>query len=227
MFQPLIIGHRGAAAVAPENTLPSFEAAIQAGADGVEFDVRLSRDGVPMVIHDETLYRTAGVRRRVADLTSDQLNELDVPSLAQLFELFKSNEMLLCLEMKGEESQLVEACCRLIDERRLKDRVILSCFEHSMLELVKSIDSTFTTAALFQSPSAFIVERAIAIGASEIALHHRLVNETLVQKARLADLKSVSWTVDDPAWVTSAHQIGVHALITNNPSALIAARNAI
>jgi len=227
MSLPLIIGHRGAAAVAPENTIVAFEAAIQAGADGVEFDVRLSRDRVPVVIHDETLYRTHGVKQRVADMTCKELNEFDVPSLAQLLELFQSNEMLLCLEMKGKELQLVEACCRLIDQRRLKDRVILSCFDHSMLESVKSIDSTFTTAALFQSPSAFIVERAIAIGASEIALHHRLVNETLVQKARLANLKSVSWTVDDPLWVARAHQIGLHALITNNPSALIAARNAI
>lgn len=227
MSLPLIIGHRGAAAVAPENTIVAFEAAIQAGADGVEFDVRLSRDRVPVVIHDETLYRTHGVKQRVADMTCKELNEFDVPSLAQLLELFQSNEMLLCLEMKGKELQLVEACCRLIDQRRLKDRVILSCFEHSMLESVKRIDSTFTTAALFQSPSAFIVERAIAIGASEIALHHRLVNETLVQKARLANLKSVSWTVDDPVWVARAHHIGLHALITNNPSALIAARNAI
>ena len=226
-MSPLIIAHRGASAVAPENTIAAFEAAVSAGADGVEFDVRLARDGVPVIIHDDTLYRTHGVHRRVADMTVNELNEIDVPSLAQLFELFESNELLLCLEMKSGGFQLVQACCRLIEQHRLKDRVILSSFEHSALEAVKSIDSKFTTAALFQSPVAFIVERTMAIGASEVALHHRLVNERLVQQARLAGLKVVVWTVDDPAWVESAQASGIDALITNNPSALIRVRDAI
>ena len=227
MSRPLIIGHRGASAIAPENTLAAFEAAIAAGADGVEFDVRLASDGVPIVIHDDTLYRTAGVRHHVAGLSANQLNQYDVPSLAQVFELFQSNELLLCLEMKGQTLQLVEACCRLIEQHRLRDRLVLSCFEQSALEAARSIDRTLRIAALFQSPFAFIVERAIAIGASEIALHHRLVDERLVQKARLAGLEVVVWTVDDPTWVKRAQDIGLHALITNNPSALIHARNAI
>ena len=67
MREPLIIGHRGASAVAPENSMAAFEAAIAAGADGIEFDVHLSRDGVPVIIHDETLQRTHGLRKRVAD----------------------------------------------------------------------------------------------------------------------------------------------------------------
>lgn len=239
MYRPLIIGHRGASAVAPENTLAAFKAAVAAGADGIEFDVRLASDGIPVVIHDDTLYRTGGVRKRVADLTSSELNKIDVgswfgrdfgdqrvPSLSELFELFESNELLLCLEMKGVTLQLVEACCRLIEQHRLKDRVILSSFEHSALETVKSIDSTFRTAALFQSPFAFIVERAIAIGASEIAVHHRITDERLAQKARLADLRVVTWTVDDPAWVKRAQAIGIDALITNNPAALLTARDA-
>jgi glycerophosphoryl diester phosphodiesterase len=227
MPQPLIIGHRGASAVAPENTIAAFEAAIAAGADGIEFDVRLAGDGVPVVIHDETLYRTAGVRGHVADMSCNELNQFDVPSVAQVFELFKSNELILCLEMKGQELQLAQACCRLIEQHRLQDRVVLSCFGHSALQTVKSIDSTLRTAALFQSPSAFIVEKSIAVGASEITLHHRLVNDRLVQKARLAGLEVVTWTVDDPVWVKRAQETGIHALITNNPSALIAARNAI
>lgn len=232
MTSPLIIGHRGASAVAPENTIAAFEAAIHAGADGVEFDVRLSRDGVPVVIHDETLYRTHGVRARVAELTLNELNTIDVggkervPSLEQLFELFESNNMILCLEMKGQQSHLAEACCRLIEQHRLKDRVILSCFEHSALETVKNINSTFRTAALFQPPASLIVERTLSIGAAEIALHHRLVNRDVVEKARAADLRVVTWTVDDPAWVKRAQATGIDALITNNPSALLAARDA-
>src|SRR5688572_11107654 len=103
MSEPLIIGHRGASAVAPENTTVAFEAAIAAGADGIEFDVRLSRDGVPVVIHDDMLYRTARVRGRVADMSLDQLSQFDVPSVAQVFDLFKSNELVLYLELKEKQ----------------------------------------------------------------------------------------------------------------------------
>lgn len=227
MSRPLIIGHRGASAVAPENTIAAFEAAIEAGADGIEFDVRLASDSVPVVIHDETLYRTHRVRQRIADSSVNQLNEFDVPSLAQVFELFSSNNLLLYLEMKGKETQLAVECCGLVDQYRLKERVIFECFEHSALQTIKNIDSTLRTAALFQPPSSFIVKRALGIEANEIALHHRLTNKRNVERARLADLNVVTWTVDDPAWIKRAQELGIHALITNDPAALIAARNTI
>ncbi|HEX2268034.1 MAG TPA: glycerophosphodiester phosphodiesterase family protein [Pyrinomonadaceae bacterium] len=227
MLRPLIIAHRGASAVAPENTTAAFEAAIAAGADGIEFDVRLSRDGVPVIIHDDTLRRTHGMQRRVADMTLKELNKLDVPSVKQLFELFESNELILYLEIKDRQIELAEACCRLVEEYRLKDRVVFECFEHSALEVVKNIDPKLKTAALFQPPSSFILKRAQAIGAAEIALHHRLTNKRLIEKAKLANLKVVTWTVDDPAWIGRAQAHGIDALITNNPSALITARDAV
>src|SRR4026208_948606 len=112
MTPPLIIGHRGASAGAPENTMAAFRAAIAAGADGIEFDVRLSRDGVPVVIHDSTLRRTGGLPQRIADLTVSELAAVDVgswfvrkkdlppgtfthetvPTLTDLFTLFQSNK---------------------------------------------------------------------------------------------------------------------------------------
>lgn len=227
MLGPLIIGHRGASAVAPENTIAAFQAAIAAGADGIEFDVRLARDNVSVVIHDDTLYRTHRVRQRVADSSAAQLNEFDVPSLAHVFELFASNKFLLYLEMKSKETQLAEECCRLVEEYRLKDRVIFECFEHSALQTIKNIDSTFRTAALFQPPASFIVKRALGIEANEIALHHRLTNKRTIERARHADLNVVTWTVDDPVWVKRAQEFDIHALITNDPATLIAARNTI
>jgi glycerophosphoryl diester phosphodiesterase len=216
---PLIIGHRGAAAVSPENTIRAFEAAIAAGAEGIEFDVRLSRDGIPVVIHDETLHRTHAVRRRVADLSSSELNKFDVPSLAQLFEMFQSNDLILYLEMK--EVDVAERCCQLIEQYRLKDRVIFECFEHSALKTVKSIDPTFKIAPLFQPPATFILKRALALGADELALHHRLINKRIVKEAMQAGLRVVVWTVDDPAWIERARELDLHALITNDPAALI------
>jgi glycerophosphoryl diester phosphodiesterase len=220
----LIFAHRGASAVAPENTMAAFNAAVDAGADGIEFDVRLSQDGVPVVIHDETLYRTAGVRGRVRDMSLDQLSQFDVPSVAQVFELFQSNNLVLNAEMKSHETQMVEECCRLVEQYGLKDRVIFSSFEHSLLARIKNINPSLKTAALFQPPAAFMLKRARAIGADGIALHYRLATPRLVDDANREGLKVAVWTVDDPAWVKHAEAMDVYALITNNPSALIKLR---
>src|ERR1041384_2426876 len=161
MSSPLIIGHRGASAVAPENTMAAFRKAIAVGADGIEFDVRLSRDGVPVVIHDSTLHRTAGLPQRIAEVTWSELGSVDVgswfarkknlspgsfanetvPALRELFTLFQSNNLTLCLEMKcdsaAEYAPLAEACCRLIDEYGLKERVIVECFKLPALTILK------------------------------------------------------------------------------------------
>ncbi|HJY30653.1 MAG TPA: glycerophosphodiester phosphodiesterase family protein, partial [Pyrinomonadaceae bacterium] len=164
---PLIIGHRGASAVAPENTMAAFREAIAVGADGIEFDVRLASDGVPVVIHDSTLRRTGGVNQRVADLSWQELSKVDVggwfrpgsfvnetvPSLRELFDLFQSNNASLYLEMKcdspAEYRPLAEACCELINEYAFKERVVVECFELPALKILKEIDSEIKTAALF------------------------------------------------------------------------------
>ncbi len=199
--------------------MAAFEAAIAAGADGIEFDVRLSRDGVPVVIHDETLFRTSGVRGRVADMACNELNRFDVPSLEEVFELFESNNLILYLEMKDVD--IADECCQLVERLGFKDRVIFECFEHSALKIVKDIDPTFKVAPLFQPPTSFILRRALALGADEIALHHRLATASTIERANLAGLRVVVWTVDDRAWIERARDFDVHALITNDPAALI------
>ena len=249
MRVPLIIGHRGASAVAPENTMAAFRKALAAGADGIEFDVRLTRDGVPVIIHDSSLRRTGGLPHRVADLSWVEISKVDVgswfagsfanetvPSLAELFTLFQSNNSTLYLEMKcdspSEHRPLVEACVRAIDEHSLKERVIVECFQLPALKILKEIDPEIKTVALFEptftNPSVLldqrIINHATDIGAAAIALHHRLARESLVQKAKAAGLHVAVWTVDDPAWVERARAIGIDALITNDPAAMLAHR---
>lgn len=237
MSSPLIIGHRGASAVAPENTMAAFREAIAAGSDGIEFDVRLTRDGVPVIIHDNTLRRTTGLPHRVADLNWPELETLDVgvPSLEQVFTLFEANDLLLFLEMKvdsaAEHLPLAESCSRLIDEYSFKQRVFVECFDLAALDVIKNIDSEIKTAALFQSklsrPSLSdeqIIEQAKANEASVLALNYRLARESLVTKAIDAELRVAVWTVDDPAWIARVRSLGIEALITNNPAAMLAHR---
>ena len=237
MSAPFIIGHRGASAVAPENTLAAFREAIASGSDGIEFDVRLTQDGVPVIIHDNTLRRTTGLPHRIADLTWPELESLNVgvPSLEQLFALFEANQLLLFLEMKvdsvAEHAPLAEASCKLIHDFSFERRVIIECFDLRALEVVKNIDAEIQTAALFQrsasTPSLSdqqIIDHAKAVGASALALNFRLAREPLVRKAIDEDLRVAVWTVDDPAWIARAQSMGIEALITNNPAAMLAHR---
>ena len=221
MREPLIIGHRGASAVALENTIAAFEAAIAAGADGIEFDVRLSSDGVPVVIHDDTLSRTHGVRRRIVDVSAEELGGIGVPSLRELFELMAGNSLLLCLEIKSREPELPQLCCRMVREFGFEERVIVECFA---LSLLKGLE--LTTAALFEPrmhTDQSIIDRTLAVGATVLALHHRLAKPMLVERAKAVGLTVVVWTVDDPAWLTRARSMGIAALITNDPSRMLKA----
>ena len=221
MRDPLIIGHRGASAVAPENSMAAFRAAIEAGADGIEFDVRLSRDGVPVIIHDDTLQRTHGLRRRVVDLTAEELRSVGVPSLRDLFELMSQNDLILCLEIKGSSPELAGQCCELVREFSFEERVIVECFDLNVLKLIN-----LKTAALFE-PRIYtdqsLIDRALKVSASVLALHHRLAKPSLVEKAKLAGFRVVVWTVDDPAWVERAQSMGIEAVITNDPAMMIEA----
>jgi glycerophosphoryl diester phosphodiesterase len=170
---PLIIGHRGAAAVAPENTLHSFERALADGADGIEFDVRLAGDGVPVVIHDPTLRRTALRRGRVSNSTSVELREMDagtwfnlryprkarpeyararIPTLADVFELLRKSDVLFYVEMKcGAKDRLALAreVASLVRAHALKHRVRVESFDLAAIAEVKRLDAGLRTAALF------------------------------------------------------------------------------
>lgn len=217
--------------------MAAFREAIAAASDGIEFDVRLTRDSVPVIIHDNNLRRTTRLPHRIADLTWPELENLnvDVPGLEQLFMLFEPNDLMLFLEMKvdsaSEHAPLAAACCKLIYDYSFKQRVIIECFDLKALEVVKNIDPEIKTAALFQrtvSRPALsdqrIIDQAKAVGASALALHYRLAREPLVSKAIDADLRVAVWTVDDPVWIGRARSMGIEALITNDPAAMLAHR---
>jgi glycerophosphoryl diester phosphodiesterase len=171
---PLILGHRGASALAPENTIAAFSRAMQDGADGIEFDVRLSRDQVPMVIHDNTLRRTGLLDAVVSKLTAAELQDIDVsawfadkrthasrssyrdgrlPSLSGVLDFFHSIKGVLYIEMKcdpDEGSTLAAEVVRLVREHQMGDRVVVESFDLSAIAAIKRIDGGVKTAALFE-----------------------------------------------------------------------------
>ncbi|HKY29300.1 MAG TPA: glycerophosphodiester phosphodiesterase [Pyrinomonadaceae bacterium] len=233
MTTPLIIGHRGAAAVAPENTLASFERAMRDGADGIEFDVRLSRDGIPVVIHDPTLTRTASINREVAKMPAAELASFDVPNLHEVLTQFKQRDALLNIELKSERGELAlaNAVVQAIQNESMTTKVLVSSFDMTLISEVKRIDNSIRTAALFEPRISRpfdlvrklkLIDVARAHDADAIALHHRLVSSPMVEKARQAGLEVVVWIVDNPQWVARARKLGITALITNNPAVMVA-----
>ena len=171
---PLIIGHRGASARAPENTLAAFRLALDEGADGLEFDVRLARDGVPVVIHDATLARTALRDGTVETLDSETLTAIGagtwfnrrspalaqepftrecIPTLAQVFERFGSGARVLYVEMKCEDpassAPLARAVVELARAHNLAERVVVKSFAHALVRESKRLAPEIRAAALF------------------------------------------------------------------------------
>ncbi len=252
---PLILGHRGASALAPENTIAAFSRAFADGADGIEFDVRLSRDHVPVVIHDASLKRT-GIRDDVVrETNSTDLAECDVgswfstrepgstyageklPLLNHVFEAFRESRKHFYVEMKcetGEGDKLAAEVARLTRATGFGDRVVVESFDLSAIAAVKKYDAGVRTAALFEPklsrPISTIrrskmIDAALAVGANEIALHHTLVSDRLVEKARAAGLEVVVWTVDDARWIERARSLDIKALIANDPGKMVGARS--
>jgi glycerophosphoryl diester phosphodiesterase len=180
-MKPLIIAHRGTSADAPENTMIAFRRAIEAGAHGIEFDVRLSADGVPMVIHDKSLKRVAGIERNVNDLTAAELGRTDVgswfnrrypdkaeaafanetvPKLDGLFELMAPTGMLMYLELKcgkGSYQELASAAADSIRRSGLMDRIVVLSFHHEALTEIKSVLPGVRTGALFEPKALSII----------------------------------------------------------------------
>jgi glycerophosphoryl diester phosphodiesterase len=191
---PLIIGHRGASWDAPENTLAAFRLALAQGADGVEFDVRLARDGVPVVIHDATLKRTASIEGHVRDLTSAELRRLDaatwfnrlrpdlardeysregVPTLDETLALLGPRSRVVYVEMKceaeAEFAPLARAVVECVRLHKLESRAVVKCFRLRALAEVKSLAPELRTAALFARNASRPVTTARGLVAEALA----------------------------------------------------------
>lgn len=259
IISPLIIGHRGASTVAPENTMGSFARALDEGADGVELDVRLARDGVPVVIHDPNLRRTSLGRGLVAEMTSSELGRSDVgswfnrayprlakaeyarqfvPTLDRVLRFFKEHSPrpgVIYVEMKTDraEDTYPDLCRSVVQLTRgygLKSRVVVASFNLRAVAQIKALDPGIRTGALFEPKRDALkiirkhpmITAALECGVDEILLHRLIANRHLVDLSLESDLQPVVWTVDDPKWVRRAASLGIHAIITNDPAALIA-----
>ncbi len=245
--KPRIIAHRGASSAAPENTLAAFRLAVESGADGIEFDVQLSRDGVPVVIHDADLVRTAGMNKLVADMTAAELGRVDngsrfdakfageyVPTLEETLDALADLDGAVYIELKcgrGEVDPLALSVCNIAAASKVFRNVIIKGFNPAVVPVVKTIAPNVLAYCLFDKTAAdifrttaFIPRLAYELGADGISLHKNLVNDDVIAEANRLGMRTAAWTIDDETDFETAVNFGVEDIITNDPAGLLSVR---
>lgn len=242
MSKTEVFAHRGASGYAPENTLEAFLLAIEQGADGIELDVQLSKDGVPVVIHDETVDRVTGQSGFVKDFTLQELKEMVVlrerfakyrdariPTLREVLDAVRSSGIAVNIELKTGiywYPEIEKKVAAIVEETGMKDRVIYSSFNHYSVQKLKSIVPDAETAYLFSDVILRVDDYAAKSGVDGLhpAVYHVKMAEFLSEYLA-SGLKTRVWTVNERADMQQLIDAGVTAVITNYPDIAIAVRD--
>jgi len=234
----LNLGHRGAREVAPENTLASFLKAIELGADGVELDVMLSRDGQVVVIHDSSVDRTTDGTGRVNELSLAELKALDagswfsgeyagerIPTLDEVMDALPS-ESVINIELKSLspfDHKLVTSVGRIVERHGRRDRVIISSFNPLLLWRTVRLDPAYQTGLLSaQSLPVFLRDGWLAPLVHAAALHpeYQQVSPAYVRRARLRGYHLNVWNANQIDQFRTLMDLGVDSIITDRPDRL-------
>lgn len=233
--RPIVVAHRGGAALAPENTLVAYRQAMAAGARVAELDIHMSADGVPVVIHDATTLRTTGVDALVSAMKWSDLAGLDagawfgpqfagerLPTLGDVLDL-THGKLTLCIEIKAGAG-VVEAVTREVDARGVRNHVVVFSFDAEALGGIRAAMPEVATLLLSShsgTPPGYgpeTVTRALELGVSAIGYSHRLVTPELVRAAHEAGLPVFVWTVNQPEVAAAMRALGVDGIITDAPA---------
>lgn len=233
----LVLGHRGASADAPENTLAAFRLAMQQGADGVELDVWRCASGEVVVAHDEDLLRVGGSPLRLPDAALGDLRAVDVgawkgarwrgeriPLLAEVFEALPG--ALVNVELKsrgGRDLGLAQAVAQVIHGARAESRVVVSSFDWRLVAAFRVASPDVATGLLFDGTRAWRLRLwAGTRSLRPAALHpdRALATDGRVRAWTAAGLAVNVWTVDDPREASRLAHAGAASVITNVPAAI-------
>lgn len=235
-----IFAHRGASGYAPENTLEAFRLAMEQGADGIELDVHLTKDGEVVVIHDETLDRTSNGHGNVRDYTLEELKKfsfhnhmekyqgVQIPTLKEVLNLVKNSCMKVNIELKtgiywyeGIEEKTMD----IVKTMGMEDRVIYSSFNHYSIQKVLEQNSDAETAYLFSDVPLNMEKYAKDTGVKGLhpAVYHLKMADFLETYMK-SGLKVRVWTVNNKEDMKMFIDAGVDAIITNYPKVSVELR---
>ncbi|WP_036635669.1 glycerophosphodiester phosphodiesterase [Paenibacillus massiliensis] len=237
--------HRGCSNAAPENTMAAFQLALDCSAvSWIELDVQLSRDGVPMVIHDFKVDRTTNGTGLVRDMTSAELARLDagawksskyagehVPQLSEVLDLCQGS-VSLNIELKTSGNMypgLEKAVLREIMARRMERDVVLTSFDRQALRQVKALDSEIRTGLIIDAAPNDLAEQLDKLECTFLSLGYPHVNKQLLRKMAEREIIVMAWTVDQLRLMRRLAAMDSELLIcTNRPElwpATISKRN--
>jgi glycerophosphoryl diester phosphodiesterase len=234
----LVIGHRGARAYAPMNTIPAFELALQQGADGIELDAHLSKDSAIIVLHDFTVDATTNGSGAAKDMTLAELKELDaseqfstthkgvqIPTLDEVFEAV-GKHLFINIEIKSitmETDGVEQAIADCILRHNLTRSVIISSFNPYALQRFRQILPAIPIGYLYAKDYTFFPEMMDALPHEARHPHYSMIDAQYMQWARGHQYRVNTWTVNDVAEARRLHALRVDALITDTPDKIIEA----
>ena len=213
----LKIGHRGARAYEVENTLGSFEKAIELGANAIELDVRESKDGMLVISHDNNLKKVFGKDIAVREATSKELKQASGSAIATFEEALrligrKVEKILVELKESGYEKKALEG----IRKAKLTDRVIVVSFHDEALSAVRKLDKRIETGLIYASHKK-PVEAALNLGAQYLLPLYRFTHTKNVENAHKHNLKIIVWTINTEEEVRKYAAKGVDGIASDRP----------
>ena len=239
----LVIAHRGASYQAPENTLDAFWCAVQMGADGIELDVQLTKDGHMVVIHDSTVDRTSNGCGAVRDQTLEELRTLDfsmgkqdfsntrIPTLDEVYSLVQDTDIRVNVELKDNtvengEFAILPRALELEQRYGMTGRVFYSSFNHHVLRAMKQMQPAAETAALYAAGLIDVWDYVKKAQIDGIHPHFSALQEpNLVTNCHQNGIYIRPWTVDSEQEMHNMLEAGVDAIITNHPDIALRLRD--
>jgi glycerophosphoryl diester phosphodiesterase len=218
----LRIGHRGAKAYAPENTLSSFKKAIEIGVDAIELDVRKTKDNKLVVIHDADIKRTTNGKGLVAELTLKEIKGFSaeggekIPTLDEALD-FLDKKVKVLIELK--EVSMEEQVLSILHKRGLEKNVIITSFLEDALRKVRELDKEAETGLIYAKHSN-PVKAALELKANYLVALYRFTHTANVQKAHENGLKVIVWTINTPEEVEEFAKKGVDGIASDKPEIL-------
>ena len=232
-----ILAHRGFSGNYPENTMLAFKKAIEAGAEGIELDVHLTKDKKLVIIHDETINRTSDYKGWIKDMTYEELEKIDfsykykgkvpfqkIPTLREYFELVKDEDIITNVELKNsvyDYPNLEQAVYDLICEYNLKEKVVLSSFNHESMLRMKAIDSSLYCGFLTEC---WMLHPETYVSAYEIEAYHPYtpsLSKEVVENLHQCGIEVNTWTVNTKEEIERMIAFRVDGIITNYPDRVL------
>ena len=219
-----IIGHRGAAGYTLENTLASFQKAIKIGCDGTELDVHLTRDNIPVVIHDSTVDRVTSGSGIVSQMSLEEIKKLDckdkqkIPTLQEVIDLCRE-KINLKIELKADVAvrQVAEA----LKQNNIVPGTSVLSFDKGTLKEIRKILPDLTLCYLFEEYSDDVWKLAEDLSLEFLGPKYSTVDQEVIDKSHSLGIKIYTWTVNDKKTGKKLETMGVDELATDYPKVFI------